>query len=344
MRLVIQIPCYNEAQTLPQVIAALPREIPGISDIEVLVIDDGSTDGTAEVARQQGIHHIIRHPQNRGLAAAFQAGLEAGLRLNADIIVNTDGDHQYPGDQIPRLIAPILNGQADIVIGDRQTRTIVHFSPLKKALQQWGSWVVRLVSGTDVPDATSGFRAFSREAALRLTVLTRYTYTLETIIQASKKGLSIAHVPLKINAPLRESRLIKSNWTYVKHSAATILRLYALYEPFRTFIYFSLPFLLVGTILLGRFGLLYLTGLSGIGRYVQSVVIGGTSLTIGFLLIVLGIIADLIAANRMLIEENLYRIKRRELSERFSESANQRDEVPVQSDDHKDTLVVTTKT
>jgi len=314
MYLIIQIPCYNEADTLPYVIFNTPREIPGISHVELLIIDDGSTDNTVAVARQLGVHHIIRHPQNRGLAAAFQTGLEACLQLGADIIVNTDGDNQYPGHQIPRLIEPILQGHADIVIGDRQTQTIYHFSPFKKVLQQWGSWVVRMASGTSVPDATSGFRAYSREAALRLTVLTRYTYTLETIIQAGKKGLTITHVPIQVNDPLRASRLIKSNWSYVKHSAATILRLYALYEPFRTFIYLSLPFLLTGLILLGRFGIIYLSGGSGIGRYVQSVVVGGTSLVIGFLLIILGIISDLIAANRMLIEENLYRLKRQEYS------------------------------
>jgi hypothetical protein len=234
--------------------------------------------------------------------------------LGADIIVNTDGDNQYRGDQIASLITPILQGQADIVIGDRQTQTVEYFSPSKKLLQQWGSWVVRLASGTQVPDATSGFRAYSREAALRLTVLTRYTYTLETIIQAGKKGLRVMSVPVKVNPPLRESRLITSNWAYVRRSAGTILRLYALYEPFRTFLYLSLPFLLGGIILLGRFGLIYLNGGSGIGRYIQSVAIGGTALIIGFLLIILGIIGELIATNRLLIEEMLYRIKRQELS------------------------------
>jgi glycosyltransferase involved in cell wall biosynthesis len=315
MKLLIQIPCYNEANHLLQVLSALPQELPQISRIEVLVIDDGSTDGTAAIASQFGVNHVIRHPENRGLAATFQTGLESCLRLGADIIVNTDGDHQYPGDEIPRLIEPILQRRADIVIGNRQTRTIAYFSPLKKFLQFLGSWVVRMASGADVPDATSGFRAYSREAALRLTVLTHYTYTLETIIQASKKGLTIAHVPIRVNEPLRDSRLIKSNWSYVKHSAATILRLYALYEPFRTFIYLSLPFLLIGIFYLGRFGYFYLTGQSGVGRHVQSVVAGSTSLTIGFLLVVLGIIADIVAANRMLIEETLYRIKRQELNQ-----------------------------
>ena len=314
MHLIIQIPCYNEANTLPQVIATLPWEIPGISQVEVLIIDDGSTDDTVAVAHQLGVRYIICHPHNQGLAAAFQTGLETCLRLGADVIVNTDGDNQYPGDQIPNLIEPILRGQADIVIGDRQTQTIAHFSPLKKALQQWGSWVVRLASGTSVPDVTSGFRAYSREAALRLSVLTRYTYTLETIIQAGKKGLVVAHVPIQVNRPLRKSRLVKSNWSYIKHSIATIVRLYALYEPFRTFVYLSLPFLVVGLVLLGRFGFFYLTGMTGVARYVQSVAVGGTALIIGFLLIMLGIIGDLIATNRMLTEEMLYRIKRQELT------------------------------
>lgn len=315
MYLIIQIPCYNEENTLPQVVTHLPILLPGVTQIETLIIDDGSTDNTVAIAQELGVHHIVRHSRNQGLAAAFQTGLEACLRLGADIIVNTDGDHQYPGDQIASLIVPILQGQADIVIGDRQTHTIEHFSLLKKVLQQWGSWVVRLASGTQVPDATSGFRAYSREAALRLSVLTRYTYTLETIIQAGKKGLRVISIPIQVNPPSRESRLIRNNWAYIKHSAATILRLYTLYEPFRTFIYLSLPFMLAGIILLGRFGLLYLSGHSSMGRYVQSVAIGGTALIIGFLLIILGIIGDLIATNRLLIEEMLYRIKRRELAE-----------------------------
>lgn len=314
MHLIIQIPCYNEADTLPQTIAALPTRIPGVDRIETLIIDDGSTDDTVAVARQLGVTHIVRHPHNRGLAAVFQSGINACLKLGADIIVNTDGDNQYPGDQIPQLIAPILAGVADMVIGDRQTHTIEHFSPLKRFLQRWGSWVVRVASGTEVPDATSGFRAFSRDAAMRLSIFTKYTYTLETIIQAGKKGLIIASVPIRVNAPLRESRLINSNWTYIKRNAATILRLYTFYEPLKTFSYLSLPFFLVGIILLGRFFYFYLSGeIDTVGRFVQSVMIGGTSLTLGFLIFVLGVIADLIAANRRLMEETLYRVKRLEL-------------------------------
>ncbi len=314
MQLIIQIPCYNEEFSLPQVIADLPHSLPGITKIETLIIDDGSDDRTVEIARNLNVDHIVEHGYNRGLAAAFQTGLETCLQLGADIIVNTDGDNQYPGHQISSLISPILKGQADIVIGDRQTHSITHFSFLKKVLQQWGSWVVRLASGAQVPDASSGFRAYSREAALRMSILTRYTYTLETIIQAGKKGLRVTSVPIRVNVPLRESRLIKNNWSYVKLSAITIMRLYTLYEPFRTFTYLSLPFLLAGIYLLARFFFFYFTGASGVGRYIQSVAVGGTSLTIGFLLIILGIIGDLIATNRTLIEETLYRIKRQEFT------------------------------
>jgi glycosyltransferase involved in cell wall biosynthesis len=314
MRLIIQIPCYNEEETLPSTLEDIPSHLPGIDTIETLIIDDGSTDHTIEVARQLGVNHIVRLPGHKGLAAAFQTGLDACLKLGADIIVNTDGDNQYAGADISRLIAPILRHDSDIVIGDRQVQTVPHFSPLKKRLQQWGSWVVCLASGVRAPDATSGFRAYSREAALRLSVLTRYTYTVETIIQAGKKGLRVAYVPIQVNQPTRASRLIQSNWSYVKHSTAAILRLYAFYEPLRTFFYISMPFVVVGIFLLTRFLYFYFTGQSGVGRHVQSLVIGGTLLTLGFLLFILGVIADLIAANRTLIEESMYRIKRMEIA------------------------------
>jgi hypothetical protein len=261
-----------------------------------------------------GVDYIVRLPGHKGLAAAFQTGLDACLRSGADIIVNTDGDNQYPQSDIPRLITPILQNEADIVIGDRQVQTVSYFSPVKRRLQQWGSWVVCLASGVKAPDATSGFRAYSREAALRLSILTRYTYTLETIIQAGKKGLRVAYVPIQVNQPTRDSRLIKSNWSYIKHSAATILRLYVYYEPLRTFFYVSLPFIVVGLFALVRFLFFHFTGQAGVGRHVQSLVVGGTLLTVGFLLFILGVLADLIAANRMLVEETLYRVKRMETS------------------------------
>jgi glycosyltransferase involved in cell wall biosynthesis len=318
MRLFVQIPCYNEEKSLPATLASIPTHIPGVDSIQTVVIDDGSTDDTVSVARRLGVDHIIRLPGHKGLAVAFQAGLDACLRRGADIIVNTDGDNQYPQSDIPRLIAPVLNSEADIVIGDRRVHTVSHFSPLKKRLQQWGSWVVCLASGIRVPDATSGFRAYSREAALRMSVLTRYTYTLETIIQAGKKGLRVTFVPIQVNQPTRDSRLVKSTWAYVKQSAATILRLYAFYEPLRSFSFVSLPFVLVGLMAILRFLYFVAIGQSGVGRHVQSLVVGGTLLTLGFLLFVLGVVADLIAANRMLIEENLYRIKRMEITQSYA--------------------------
>jgi glycosyltransferase involved in cell wall biosynthesis len=329
MHLIIQIPCFNEAETLPEVLSALPKELPGVSRVEVLVIDDGSTDGTADLARTLGADYVIQHRQNRGLATAFQTGLDFCLQAGADIVVNTDGDHQYPGHQIQALIGPILQGTADIVIGDRQTYSVNHFSPTKRFLQQWGSRVVRLASGTDVPDATSGFRAFSREAALRLIVLTRYTYTLETIIQAGKKGLVIASVPIEINKPTRQSRLIRSTWSYIKHSAATILRLYTFYEPLRSFSFLAAPFLLTGILLLGRFVYFYLTGASGVGRHVQSVAIGGTLLTVGFLIFLFGVLADISSTQRALIEEMLYRQRKLELERQKHRDEGQETRAPT---------------
>ncbi|MFQ5611308.1 MAG: glycosyltransferase family 2 protein [Anaerolineae bacterium] len=323
MHLIIQIPCYNEEKTLPDVLAGIPAEILGVGSIETLVIDDGSTDNTTAIARRLGVDHIVKHPYRRGLATAFQTGLDACLRLGADVIVNTDGDNQYPQADIPRLIGPILDGEADIVVGDRQTRRVVHFSLWKRVLQQGGSWIVRLASGTEVPDATSGFRAFSREAALRLTVLTRYTYTLETIIQAGKKGLVITSVPIEVNAPRRESRLIKSNWDYVKQSAATILRLYAFYEPLKTFSWVSLPFFLIGGYYIGRFVYFFLTGQSARGSHIQSVVIASTLMILGFLIFMLGVIGDLIATNRLILEETLYRTKRMEIEHHPKRSATE---------------------
>ncbi|MBX3049910.1 MAG: glycosyltransferase family 2 protein [Caldilineaceae bacterium] len=317
MHLIVQIPCYNEAETLPLVLAELPRSLPGISRLEVLVIDDGSSDETVRVAQALGVDHILRLPRNMGLAAAFQAGLEYCLAAGADVVVNTDGDNQYPGRFIGDLIKPVLAGQADIVIGDRQTYQIAHFSPVKRLLQRWGSWVVRVASDTEVPDATSGFRALSREAALRLIVLTRYTYTLETIIQAGKKGLIVASVPITVHDPTRESRLMRSTWSYVKRSAATILRLYAFYEPLRTFSFLAAPFAASGTILLLRFFYFYLfSAQSGIGRLNQSVTIGSTLITVGFLIFLFGVIADISSTQRALMEEILYRQRKQELAEK----------------------------
>jgi glycosyltransferase involved in cell wall biosynthesis len=315
MHLIIQIPCYNEALTLPAVIADLPRRLPGIDCIEYLVIDDGSSDATAEVARSLGVHHVVRHPTNRGIAAAFQTGLDACLERGADIIVNTDGDHQYPGGEIQKLLGPILDDSADMVVGDRQTHAIEHFSLLKKLLQSWGSWVVRVASGTDVPDATSGFRALNREAALRLIILTRYSYTLETLIQAGKKGLRVAAVPIEVNPPTRESRLVRSIWSYVRRQALTILRIYTLYEPLRSFALFASPVLAAGVLLLVRFLYLYLTDQTYMGRHVQSVVVGSMLVTVGFLIILFGVLADVNATNRYLLEQLIYKQRKQQLQE-----------------------------
>jgi glycosyltransferase involved in cell wall biosynthesis len=315
MKLIIQIPCLNEEATLPATLAELPRHIDGIDEIEILIINDGSTDDTVRVAREHGVHHVISHAVNKGLATAWQTGINASLALGADIIVNTDADNQYPGRYIADLVRPILASEADIVIADRQTSKIHHFSRTKKTLQALGSAVVRHVSNTDVPDAPSGFRAYSREAALRLNVLTYYTYTLETIIQAGHKNLKITSVPVTTNAKLRESRLISSNTRYVLRSTTTILRFFMLYMPLRTFTYFSLPFVFGGMILWARYGALWLMGETARGSNVQSVIVGAALLLIGFLIFLFGLIGDLIAINRRLHEETLYHLKQATLME-----------------------------
>src|SRR3954465_5227121 len=235
MKLIIQIPCFNEAAQLPQTLDEIPRSVPGFDEVEWLVIDDGSADDTVGGARAHGVHHVVRLTNNKGLAAAFQAGLDACLKLGADVIVNTDADNQYHGGDIPKLVAPILAGHADMVIGDRETDKIEHFSPLKKRLQRFGRRVVRRASGTRVPDTTSGFRAYNREAALQVQVVSKFTYTLETIIQAGKMTVAIEHVPIRTNAQTRESRLFPSMWSYVRRNTVSIFRVYALYEPLRVF-------------------------------------------------------------------------------------------------------------
>jgi glycosyltransferase involved in cell wall biosynthesis len=313
VKLIIQIPCYNEAETLPTALADLPRAIPGIDCIETLVIDDGSSDGTAGVARACGVTHVVRHPTNLGLARAFQTGIESCLRLGADIIVHTDADNQYPGRYIPDLVAPVLAGQADMVIGNRQVQDIEHFSWTKKRMLALGSWMVRTVSETDVPDAVSGFRAYSREAALHFNILTRYSYTLETIIQAGKLGLPILSLPVTTNPPTRPSRLQRSMWHFIKAQAGTILRLYAFYEPLRTFSYIALPFLLLGAALWGRFVYYYLIGESGVGRFIQSLTLGTGLLLAGALIVLFGVQADISGKHRQLTQEVLYRLKKMEV-------------------------------
>ena len=312
MKLIIQIPCYNEEEWLPVTLKQIPRKFRGIDRVEVLVIDDGSGDRTVESAKRAGVDHIVRLINHKGLADAFAAGLDASLRLGADLIVNTDADNQYSGRDIQKLIDPILAGGADMVIGDRRVETVAHFSFVKKRLQKLGSWTVRRLSGTEIPDVTSGFRAFNREAAMKINIISRFTYTLETVIQAGKKNLALAHVPVATNPQLRPSRLFTSIRAYLKRSVATMVRIYTLYEPFKTF-------LTIGGVV---FGLGFLIGLrflyfyfarGGVG-HIQSLILAAVLMIVGFQVAMIGLLSDLLAANRRLIEDLLYRIKKMEYS------------------------------
>ncbi len=321
MKLIVQIPCLNEAAQLPETLAEIPRHIDGIDTIEVLLMDDGSTDGSAEVARRHGVDHVVRSTRSRGLAATFKAGIDAALRLGADIIVNTDADNQYPGSAIPALVAPILRGDADMVIGDRQVANVEHFSFTKKKLQALGSWVVRQVSGTDVNDTTSGFRALTRNAAQRLNLVSDYTYTLESIIQAGKKRLAIAQVPIDARKT-RRSRLIRSNWDYVKRSAATIVRIYAMYEPLKFFSYVAAAFIVPGIAFSLRY--LYFREILNEGQgHVQSVILAGVLLILGFMIFLIGLVMDINATQRRLVEEALYR--QRLLDDRIDKETSQKE-------------------
>ena len=307
-KLIVQIPCYNEEKTLPLTVADIPREIPGIDKVEILIIDDGSTDKTIAVAREIGVEHIISFPKNKGLAKAFAAGLDACLRLGADVIVNTDGDNQYNGLDIPKLIKPILKGKAEIVIGDRQVETIEHFSKIKILLQKLGSWVVRKASSTDIPDTTSGFRAYSRDAALQINVTSDYTYTLETIISAGHRKMGIESIPILTNKKLRESRLFGSIRKYVTRSASTIIRIYTMYKPLRVFLSLGIFFMILGLVIGVRFLLFYLKG-EGTG-HIQSLILMAVLFIIGFQLVIFGMLADLIANNRKLNEKILTKVRK----------------------------------
>ena len=311
MKLVIQIPCFNEEESLPSTIADLPTAVAGFDSVEIVVIDDGSTDKTAEIAEHLGVRHIVRSPVNQGLARAFSIGLDYALRLGADVIVNTDGDGQYPGADIPRLVAPILHHRADIVIGNRKPHTLKHFSIVKRTLQWLGSWLVRGVSGTTVPDVTSGFRAFSREAALRMNVVSEFTYTLETIIQAGKKQLFLTHVEVEVNETKRPSRLFQGIGSYIVHSIGTIARIYALYNPLRTFSLIGGALMLSGFFLSLRFLVDYVT--KGGTGHVQSLIMAAVLLITGFQAMLIGLVADLIGSSRLILEDTLLRVRRLEL-------------------------------
>ena len=313
-KLIIQIPCLNEAATLGTTLADLPRSIPGIDRIEVLIIDDGSRDGTSDVARRLGVDHIVRLTRNKGLAAAFMAGIDASIKQGADYIVNTDADNQYAGRDIPRLLGPLLRGEADIVIGDRNVAELPHMSWPKRQLQRLGSWVVRQVSSTSVPDTTSGFRAYTREAALRMTIVSEFSYTLESIIQAGKKRMAIAHVPVATNARTRESRLFDSPFSYVKRSAATIVRIYTMYEPLKVFTYLGITIFGAGFLLGLR--LVYFYFQNEAWKHITSAIAAAVLMIVGFQVLVIGLLADVISGNRKLLEDVVYRIRTLESPER----------------------------
>jgi glycosyltransferase involved in cell wall biosynthesis len=309
-KLIIQIPCYNEEAVLGTTLDALPREVPGFDLVEYLVIDDGSTDRTAEVAREHGAHHVVHFAINRGLAQAFMMGLNTAVLHDADVIVNTDADNQYHAGDIPKLVAPILAGEAEIVVGERPISEIGHWSPLKKILQKAGSWVVRLASRTRVADAPSGFRAFSREAAMRINVFDSYTYTLETIIQAGRKNMAIVSVPVRVNGETRPSRLISSVPAYLRRSTFTIVRIFMTYRPFRFFTLLALLCFITGIVPAARFLYLFSEG-RGAGN-VQSLIFSGLFISAGFVFFVSGLLADLIGVNRQLLEDIRWRVRQLE--------------------------------
>jgi glycosyltransferase involved in cell wall biosynthesis len=307
LKLIIQIPCYNEAATLPVTLASLPREVAGVECVEWLVIDDGSEDDTAQVAKDCGVDYVVRHARNLGLARAFLTGLDACLQLGAGVIVNTDADNQYSAEDIPALVAPIIDGSAEIVVGARPIESIEHFSPVKKLLQRIGSWAVRVASNTDVPDAPSGFRAISAEAARRLMVFNDYTYTLETIIQAGQKNMAITSVPVHVNPDLRASRLVRSTASYIRRNIVTMLRIFMIYRPVRFFGYFGGALFAIGFLIGCRFLWHYSHG-HGNG-HVQSLILAAIFLGMGFQTGLVALLADLAAANRRLIEDVRSRVQ-----------------------------------
>jgi glycosyltransferase involved in cell wall biosynthesis len=313
MKLIVQIPCYNEELTLPATFNDIPKIIPGVDTVEIMIIDDGSTDKTIEVAKALGVDHIIINKNNRGLARTFRKGIDECLKRGADIIVNTDGDNQYAGWDIPKLIQPILDGKADLVVGDRNTGKVAHFSALKKFLQRFGSYVVKTLSGVNVPDAVSGFRAYSRETALQLNIVSPFSYTIEALIQAGKKHMAVASVPVETNGKTRESRLFTSIPKFIERQLTTIVRMYAMYQPLRVFFFIGVTLSILGAFPILRFLFYYFTG-EGNG-HIQSLILGGTFTILGFISFLIALVADLINFNRMLIEQTLEKVRRIELSQ-----------------------------
>src|SRR5215213_8386504 len=312
MKLIIQIPCFNEEEQLPATLADLPGELDGFDEVEWLIVDDGSTDRTVEVARAHAVDHIVRLPNNKGLAAAFQAGVDACLKLGADVIVNTDADHQYEADDIPKLVEPILDGRADMVVGDRQVKDIEHFSDSKKLLQRLGSWVVRRASGTGVPDTTSGFRAYNREAALQLVVVSNYTYTLESLIQAGKMLVAIEHVPIGSNPKTRDSRLVDSTARYVRRNALAVFRAYVLYEPLRVFTVVAIVFALAALAAFGPFLTDWIVNGDTTG-HIQSLILGAILALTAVQMFGLGVVGDALAGQRVIAQRTFERVRRLEL-------------------------------
>lgn len=320
MKLIIQIPCLDEEDTLPATLRDIPREVPGFDKVEILIIDDGSTDRTVAVARELGVDHIVSNLTNNGLARTFRHGIDTALSLGADVIVNTDGDNQYCGLDIPKLVEPVRLGQADIVVGDRQTNTIQHFSPIKRLLQRMGSAAVKRLSGLQIPDAVSGFRAFSREAAIRLNIVSSFSYTTEMLIQAGKKDMHVVSVPIRTNAKTRESRLYSSVGQFISRSLITMVRMYAMYQPMRVFFSIGLLLGMIGVIPIVRFLILYFIG-QGDG-HIQSLVLAGVFLLMGFVAFIAGLVADLISFNRQILEMSLERIRREDLGSKISPPPN----------------------
>lgn len=313
MKLVVQIPCLNEEATLPLVLESIPKKIAGIDHIEILIIDDGSTDKTVEIAKKLGVKHFVFHRTNQGLARSFSDGLDYCLESGADIIVNTDGDNQYSQADIPKLVQPILDGKADIVVGDRQTSTIAHFGPFKRIMQRFGSWIVNKAAKTNVPDTVSGFRAYSKEAAIKMNIINSFSYCTESIIHAGRKRIAVTSVPIRTNPPTRKSRLFKNMWQHMYKTMRVIMKSYFMHEPLKVFVAPGLSLLLLSAIPFIRYMILSL-GAANPGRHVQSLLLGVALFTAGLLFCVLGVIADLIKTNRVIAENSLERLKRIQVS------------------------------